>query len=194
MTSERPLANVPYSVLAGENFFGYGQKIFCNQTSSYNNLSCTNPPEQVTLTWRTQSVAEINTIDMSHSLNFYLKVQWRDWRLSYTEGGVTCFNAVTAPIPLYPPTWDFVANPGLNTDAYGNPVNSTADTNALSTQLLAVLYDAWGCQSKTFKNGAPNPSASCYPYLPRGAWPTVNVSYTDSTNSSLIITFFPAVR
>jgi hypothetical protein len=47
VSSERPQANVPYSILKGEKFFGYNNQLFCNQTASYNNLSCTNPPEQV---------------------------------------------------------------------------------------------------------------------------------------------------
>ena len=82
MSSERPLANVPYSILKGENFFGYNNQLFCNQSATYNNLTCSNPPEQVSLTWMTQSLGGIDTKEMTHTLNFYLKVQWRDWRLS----------------------------------------------------------------------------------------------------------------
>jgi hypothetical protein len=172
VTSERPLANVPYSILAAENFFGYGQQIFCNQTATYNNLSCTNPPEQVSLSWMTQSVAEINTIAMTHTLNFYMKVQWRDWRLSYSEGGVTCFNSTSAAIALHG--------------------NATTDTNVLQAQLYAVLLDAWGCDSPTLPSGAANPTATCYPYLPKGVWPSVRVAYADATNSSMLVGVFPA--
>ena len=100
VSSERPLANVPYSILSAENFFGYNGQLFCNQNATFNNLTCSNPPEQVQITWMTQNVVSIDTKATTHTLNFYIRVQWRDWRLSYTEGGVTCFNSTTAPIRL----------------------------------------------------------------------------------------------
>ena len=127
MSSERPQANVPFAVLTAENFLGYNGALFCNQSATYNNLTCSNPPEQVNITWMTQNVVEINTKDTTHTLNFYLKVQWRDWRLAYAEGGVTCFESTTAPIPL-----------GGST---------SYDISAVQAALLAALLDAWGCDS-----------------------------------------------
>lgn len=165
VSSERPQANVPYSILKGEKFFGYNNQLFCNQTASYNNLSCTNPPEQVGITWMTQSVVDIDTKGVTHALNFYMKVQWRDWRLSYTEGGVTCFNAATPPLPL------------------GGA--SSYDLTQLQAALYEALWDAWGCDASA-------PADGCYPYLPRGVLPSVTAVYGDNSNTTLVISVFPA--
>jgi len=150
--------------------------------------------------YNVQGVSDINTKEMTHTLNFYLKVQWRDWRLAYTEAGPTCWNSVS--------TIGLDGQAGTVANDPTRPV--TTNLTTLQQMLYATVLDAWGCTTARAAGCANCPTAptaglspgklpfdyvirtqQCFPNLVKGVLPTVNVSYGVG-NSSLVITFWPA--
>ncbi len=98
------------------------------------------------------------------TLNTLFITTWRDWRLSYAEGGVGCWSA-SAGVQV----------------ASGTPADVAAALPGLTASLMAFLVTAWGCASAT------DCAAST---LPAGVLPSAKLSLS---TERLTLTVFPAL-
>ena len=116
MSSERPSLNVPAAVLAQE------PTLVANGICSFSNTSCQSqqpPAESIGVSVKVQTVDSIDDVNQLITFNFELTMRWRDWRLSYAEGGFGCW-AATAQAP---------------------------STSLNQTAALSAVQQLWGCSA-----------------------------------------------